>query len=131
MKLKNKYQKFSKIPEQKFRETIRCFALDLTASDTAKMTGIGVRSINPIYLKIRYGIASICGQSSPLSGVVELDESYFGARRIRGRRGRGASGKTIVFGILKRNGAVEAEVVPDASKAPLIKVIRGRQRNRY
>ncbi|MDM1029585.1 transposase, partial [Neisseria meningitidis] len=43
MKLKNKYQKFSKISEQKFREIIRCFALDLTASDTAKMTGISVR----------------------------------------------------------------------------------------
>ncbi|MBH6190941.1 IS1595 family transposase, partial [Neisseria meningitidis] len=25
MKLKNKYQKFSKISEQKFREIIRCF----------------------------------------------------------------------------------------------------------
>ncbi|PJO10071.1 IS1595 family transposase, partial [Neisseria sp. N95_16] len=58
MKLKNKYQKFSKISEQKFREIIRCFALDLTASDTAKMTGISVRSINPIFLKIRHRIAA-------------------------------------------------------------------------
>ncbi len=57
--------------------------------------------------------------------MVELDESYFGARRIRGKRGRGASGKTIVFGILKRNGVVYTEIVPDASKASLIKVIRG------
>ncbi|HGP4511949.1 TPA: IS1595 family transposase, partial [Neisseria meningitidis] len=56
MKLKNKYQKFSKISEQKFREIIRCFALDLTASDTAKMTGISVRGINPIFLKIRHRI---------------------------------------------------------------------------
>ncbi|HGG7662736.1 TPA: IS1595-like element ISNme2 family transposase, partial [Neisseria meningitidis] len=46
-------------------------------------------------------------------------------RRIRGKRGRGASGKTIVFGILKRNGVVYTEIVPDASKASLIKVIRG------
>ncbi|HEZ3814509.1 TPA: IS1595-like element ISNme3 family transposase [Neisseria meningitidis] len=125
MKLKNKYQKFSKISEQKFREIIRCFALDLTASDTAKMTGISVRGINPIFLKIRHRIAALCEQSSPLSGVVELDESYFGARRIRGKSGRGASGKTIVFGILKRNGVVYTEIVPDASKASLIKVIRG------
>ncbi len=125
MKQKNKYQKFSKISEQKFREIIRCFALDLTASDTAKMTGISVRSINPIFLKIRHRIATLCEQSSPLSGIVELDESYFGARRIRGKRGRGASGKTIVFGILKRNGVVYTEIVPDASKASLIRVIRG------
>ena len=125
MKQNNKYQKFSKISEQKFREIIRCFALDLTDSDTAKMTGISVRSINPIFLKIRHRIATLCEQSSPLSGIVELDESYFGARRIRDKRGRGASGKTIVFGILKRNGVVYTEIVPDASKASLIRVIRG------
>lgn len=125
MKLKNKYHKSSKISEQKFREIIRCFALDLTASDTAKMTGVSVRSINPIFLKIRRRIAVLCEQNSPLSGIVELDESYFGARRIRGKRGRGASGKTIVFGILKRNGVVYTEIVPDASKSSLIKIIRG------
>ena len=35
-----------------------------------------------------------------------MDESYFGARRIRGKRGRGAKGKTIVFGLKKRKGKV-------------------------
>ena len=37
-------------------------------------------------------------------GDVELDESYFGAKIIWGKRGRGAAGKTPVFGILKRDG---------------------------
>jgi len=41
-------------------------------------------------------------QRSPLTGELEADESYFGARRVRGKRGRGAFGKTIVFGLLKR-----------------------------
>ena len=36
--------------------------------------------------------------------ILELDESYFGAHRVRGKRGRGAYGKTIVFGLLKRGG---------------------------
>ena len=35
-------------------------------------------------------------------GPVELNESYFGGR-CKGRRGRGAAGKVVVFGILKRN----------------------------
>jgi hypothetical protein len=35
-------------------------------------------------------------------GQIEVDESYFGARRVRGKRVRGARGKTIVFGLLKR-----------------------------
>ena len=38
---------------------------------------------------------------SPFSGELEADESYFGPKRIWGKRGRGAGGKTIVFGLLK------------------------------
>ena len=38
-------------------------------------------------------------------GSVELDESYFGGHR-KGRRGRSAAGKVVVFGILKRNGRI-------------------------
>jgi transposase len=36
-----------------------------------------------------------------LRGEIEADESYFGGKR-KGKRGRGAGGKTIVFGILER-----------------------------
>ena len=32
----------------------------------------------------------------------EKDESYFGAKRVRGKRGRGTAGKKWVFGLLKR-----------------------------
>jgi transposase-like protein len=126
MTVKNRYYYRSKIAEHKFRQLIRYFALDFTASDTARLTGISVRSVNAIYLKIRYRIAEACEQQSPFKGVVEVDESYFGPRRIRGKRGRGASGKTIVFGVFKRNGKVFTEIVPDASKAVLQSVIRGR-----
>lgn len=34
-----------------------------------------------------------------VSGEVELDENYFGGRRVPGKRGRGASEKTPVFGL--------------------------------
>ncbi|QMT41312.1 IS1595 family transposase [Neisseria shayeganii] len=125
MELKNKYQKFSKITEPKFRQILRLFSLDLTASDTAKLTGISVRSINSLYLKLRRRLAEECERQTPLCGIVELDESYFGAKRIRGKRGQGAGGKTIVFGILKRDDKVYTEIVSDASKATLQKVIRG------
>ena len=104
MKAKNRYYSRSRITEAKFRQIIRFFAMDLTASDTAKLTNISVRSINTIYIRLRKKIAAQCEEISPFNGIVELDESYFGARRIRGKRGRGASGKTIVFGLLKRDG---------------------------
>jgi transposase-like protein len=56
---------------------------------------------------------------SPLSaGEVEVYECYFGERRVRGKRGRGASGKTIVFGLLKRDGKIYKEIMP-ACKKPL------------
>jgi len=41
------------------------------------------------------------------------------------KKGRGAGGKTIVFGRLERQGKVYTEIVPDASKKPLQAVIRG------
>lgn len=125
MKAKNRYYARSRITEAKFRQIVRCFALDLTASNTAEFTSVSVRSINPIFLKIRQRIAESCESNSPLQGAVEVDESYFGAQRVRGKRGRGAYGKTIVFGLLKRHGKVYTEIVPDCSKATLQGIIRG------
>jgi transposase len=40
------------------------------------------------------------------TGEIEIDASYFGARRVKGKRGRGAKGKPPVFGLLKREGKV-------------------------
>jgi transposase-like protein len=123
---KNRYYKNSKISEARFRRLMKAFALDLTASDTARLTGISTRSVNTIFLKMRQRIAEYCEAQSPYSGEVELDESYFGPKRIRGKRGRGAGSKTIVFGVFKRNGHVFTEIVPDAKKKTLLAVIRGR-----
>ena len=125
MNIKNRYYCRSKITEAKFRQIVRCFALDLTASNTAELIGLSVRSTNTIFLKIRHRIAEHCEIISPLQGAVEVDESYFGAHRVRGKRGRGAYGKTIVFGLLKRNGKVYTEIVPDCSKTTLQAIIRG------
>ena len=125
MNVKNRYYRRSRISEPKFRQLIRYFSMDLTATNTAELTGISVRTVNSIYLKIRRRIAAVCEQHSPLQGAVEVDESYFGARRVRGKRGRGAYGKTIVFGLLKRDGKVYTEIVPDCTKATLQAVIRG------
>ena len=124
----NQYFHFAKIGEAKFRQVVRCFALDLTATQTAKITGLSVRSVNAIFLRMRRKIAAACERDSPFGGELEADESYFGPRRVRGKRGRGAAGKTIVFGLLKRGQQVYTEIVPDASKATLQAIIRGKAR---
>ena len=100
--------------------------MDFTASDVAKLTGLTRKTVTAIFLRVRVRIAEECERQSPFGGEVEVDESYFGARRVRGKRGRGASGKTIVFGVFKRNGCVYTEVVPDCKKKTLLAVIRGR-----
>tara|TARA_B100001964_G_C13991293_1_gene490763 strand:- start:240 stop:431 length:192 start_codon:yes stop_codon:yes gene_type:complete len=43
---------------------------------------------------------------------IAADESYFGAKRIKGKRDCGAGSKTPVFGILQRNGKIYTEIVP-------------------
>ncbi len=83
-------------------------------------------SVSHIFVKVRLRIAEEAMRASPFGGTIEVDESYFGARRVRGKRGRGASGKTIVFGIFKRNGSVFTEIVPDCKARTLQSVIRGR-----
>jgi transposase len=53
-----------------------------------------------------------------LQGHVELDEAYVGGYRP-GKRGRGAAGKTIVFGMKERDGRMIAETVPNVRKNTL------------
>ena len=127
MTISNKYLKRSKISEAKFREFIGYFSLDLDAHKIAFLTGLNRNTVNRYLLLIRKRIAEFCEQSSPFSGEIEVDESYFGARRIKGKRGRGAYGKTPVFGILQRGGGkVYTEIVPDCARKTLQAIIRGK-----
>jgi len=122
---KNRYFARSKISEARFRGLVRCFALDLTATTTAELTGISLRSVNAIFLRIRQRMAEECERHSPFTGEVEVDESFFGPWRVRGKRGRGAYKKTIVFGMLKRGDCLYTQIVPNCRAATLQAVIRG------
>jgi transposase-like protein len=124
--MNNKYYKRSKISEAKFRHLIKYFSLDLTATNTAQLSGVSLRSVTSIFDKLRQKIGRWCEHSESFEGTIEVDESYFGPKRIPGKRGRGASEKTIVFGILKRQGKVYTEIVPDVRKPTLQGIIRGK-----
>lgn len=115
--------------EAKFRQIIRCFSLDLTASDTAEMCELSRNSINILFNQIRLRIFVLAQKEAgeqKSSGVFEVDESYFGAKRIRGKRGRGAAGKTPVFGLLKRNGNVYVQIVENCSRTEIMPIIQGK-----
>ena len=63
------------------------------------------------------------GSEALFGGEIEVDESYFGGRRI-GKRGRGAADKIPVFGLFKRSEKVYTKSIPDASGATLIPIIK-------
>jgi len=71
--------------------------------------------------QIRKHMTKVDGEP-PLTGHVEVDETYVGGKRpkIKGFTGRSAKGKTVVFGILERGGELYTSVVPSASGKSLI-----------
>ena len=121
----------AKISQYKIEKIITCFCLDLTATQTSKLLGFNRKTINAYYMTFRTVIALHQHEEfEKFVGKVELDESYFGARRIRGfrgklKRGRGTQ-KQPVFGIFERNGRVYTEIVPDCKKRTLHAVILGK-----
>ena len=125
--MKNKYFIRSRISEAKFREIIKLFSGDLTACQIALFSGVSRMCVNRILKQVRIRIAEFCEQESIFkNGEVEMDESYFGARRIRGRRGRGSYGKMIVFGLKQREGKVYTQVIKNCSKKVIIPLINQR-----
>ena len=82
--MSNKYIKRSHISEAKFRDIVRCFALDVNALKIASLTKLNRNTVNRYLGLIRERIVELCEQASPFKGEVEVDESYFGARRIKG-----------------------------------------------
>ena len=124
--MKNKYCNRSRISEAKFREIIKYFSLDLEAKKISILTGVSEQTLTKYFYKIREKIAEFCADEAKFSGVVEIDESYFGPKRVRGKRGRGSGKKVIVFGLLKRNGKVYTQIVKNVSRAELMPIIKGK-----
>lgn len=119
--------KYNRLSKYKIKKIIECFSEDITATCAAKILKLNRNTINAYYNAFRVKILehSLAEQEKEL-GEFELDESYFGAKRIRGKRGRGAAGKTPVFGLLKRNGKVFVTIVPSCSRDELMPIIQGK-----
>jgi transposase-like protein len=126
MQPQNKYAHRAKISEYHVRRIVKLFALDISATNIAELTDLNRDTVNRYLMAVRKRMAQACQREAKLAGDIEVDESYFGASRVRGKRGRGAGNKTLVFGMFKRDGNVYTEIVPDAKKATLQAVIRGK-----
>ena len=119
--------KYSKLSTFKIKKILHSFCLELTAVQTAKQLELNRKTVDYYYNRFRVKIAGYQeSQNIKLSGKIEIDESYFGARRIRGKRGRGASDKIPVLGILKRNGKVSVTIIDNCSRSELLPIIQGK-----
>jgi len=105
-------------------EVLHYFCLELSARKAALDLGLSYNTVKHRYDKFRRKIAEFSDESfEKLSGEVEIDETYFGGKR-KGKRGRGAFNKAIVFGILERNGKVHIAVVPNVKAKTLMNEIK-------
>ena len=119
---------YGKISGYKVGKILKHFVVDVEASKTADLLSLNRKTVDDYYNLFRKLIyVEQKAAFTRLTGVIELDESYFGARRIRGRhiklkRGRGTR-KQPVFGIYQRDGRVYTEIVPNCSGATLQAII--------
>ena len=114
----------SRLSQHKQGRLIEYFVAGTTARTAASLCGVHRNTAAYYFLRLREIIAyELEAESEDMfGGEIEVDESYFGGKR-KGKRGRGAAGKILVFGLLKRGGKVYTKIIPDVSGATLIPII--------
>ena len=124
--MRNKYLIRARISEASFRSLLRLWAADVPALGAAKVARVNKNTTHRLYGRLRQRVVALAeAEAAPFrQGTIEIDESYFGPRRVRGQRGRGAARKIPVIGLLKREGKVFTQIVPNCSKAELLSVVR-------
>ena len=115
------------LSDYKIKRIIWYFSEDIDATKTSKLLEISRKTVNRYFNILRQSILLYSeGKGNFEQGEFEIDESYFWAKRVRGKRGRGAAGKTPVFGLLKRGGKVYIELVQNCTRESLMPIIQGK-----
>ena len=114
----------SHVPLQKWFYALYLFTTTrhgVPAKELQRQLGVSYPTAFRMAHKIRDYMGAVDGDP-PLTGHVEVDEAYIGGKRpkIKGFTGRGAKGKTIVMGMLERDGELFTKVVPTAGRKSLI-----------
>jgi len=91
----------------------------ISAKQLERELGVTYKTAWRMFKQIRSMLAE---DDATLSNAVEVDETYYGAPKS-GKRGRGASNKTIVAGAAERQGSVKTKVVPNVKRDTLMNFI--------
>lgn len=94
----------------------------ISAKQLERELGVTYKTAWRMFKQIRSLLNDRCEASS---GEFEIDETYVGGKR-QGKRGRGAEGKTAVFGIAKREGEVSASKTSNLKSATVYPLIKKR-----
>jgi transposase len=91
--------------------------------------GVDIKVVTRVYQRMRAALYHLTElEAGKLKGEIELDEAYFGGR-CKGKRGRAAAGKSVVFGLLERDERVYTKVVESGSAEELMQHIQAKTRN--
>ncbi|ULX29835.1 IS1595 family transposase [Mannheimia haemolytica] len=113
----------SRLSQYKQNKLIEQFVAGVTARTAYELVNVNKNTAAYYFHRLRLLIYQHSPHLEMFEGEIEVDEGYFGGHR-KGKRGRGAAGKTAVFGLLKRDGKVYTVVVPNTQSATLLPIIR-------
>ena len=92
----------------------------ISAKQIQRETGVTYKTAWRMCKQVR----SMLGEDfDKFDGEVEVDESYFGGEVHDGTRGRGASNKTAVFGMVERGGKLEVRTVPNVKRNTIMPIV--------
>ena len=105
----------SRLSQYKQNKLIELFVAGVTARTAAELANVNKSTAAYYFHRLRLLIYQNSSHLEMFDGEAEADESYFGGHR---------TGKTAVFGLLKRNGKVYTVAVPNTQTATLLPIIR-------
>jgi len=130
--MKNKYLKGAHLSERKFKEILRLFAEDLTATQIASISGVSRVTVNSYLKKIRQQIARHCESllpTDPLRSTTTTERKAVPATQdsdspLPVKTDVSRNIKPVVFGIYRASDRLHTEILPDVSRSMIHSVVR-------
>ncbi len=95
----------------------------ISAKQLERELGVTYKTAWRMFHQIRSMLTESDDKLGGEGSMVEVDETYIGARR-KGITGRGAKDKTIIVGAVERKGSVKAKIVPNTKAESLVPFVR-------
>ena len=132
--MKNKYLKGAHLSERKFKEILRLFADDLTATQIANISGVSRVTINSYLKKLRQQIARYCETLHPVPAPIPSLEprqvlsavDNDGETLVAVKTEVEKVVKPVIFGICRTGEKVHTEILPDVTRSMIHAATRGR-----